>query len=130
MATLFTKIINKEIPAYIIKEDEQFIAFLDIFPVKKAHTLIVPKVEVDKIFDVPNNYLSNILLFAKPIAAAIEKVVACNRVNIITVGFEVPHAHIHLLPTSTLIDVDLSAPKLKFTKEEFLQIQHEIIQHL
>jgi histidine triad (HIT) family protein len=130
MASIFTKISNKEIPAYIIKEDEQFIAFLDIFPVKKGHTLVVPKIEVDKIFDVPDSYLQQILLFAKPIAHAIQKVVNCNRVNILTVGLEVPHAHIHLLPTNTTNDVDITALKLQFSKEEFLQIQNDIKSYL
>jgi histidine triad (HIT) family protein len=97
--TIFSKIIRGEIPCYKIAEDEQFIAFLDIFPVQYGNTLVVPKIEVDKIFDVPNEYLGNLLLFAKPIAHAIEKAFNCNRVNIITVGLEVPHAHVHLLAT-------------------------------
>ena len=122
MASIFSKIIAGEIPCYKIAENDKFLAFLDIFPVQKGHTLIIPKVEMDKIFDLPDEYLSEILVFAKPIAKAIEKAFPCNRVNILTVGLEVPHAHIHLLPTTAPGDVDLSQPKLKFTPEEFAEI--------
>jgi len=128
--TIFSKIINGEIPSYKIAENEQFIAFLDIFPVQYGHTLVVPKIEVDKIFDVPDSYLSNLLLFAKPIAHAIEQAFNCNRVNIITVGLEVPHAHVHLLATNTIHDVDLSKPKLKLSAEELQSIQQKIIAFL
>ncbi|HPH23203.1 MAG TPA: HIT family protein [Chitinophagaceae bacterium] len=128
--TIFSKIIRGEIPCYKIAEDEQFIAFLDIFPVQYGHTLVVPKIEVDKFFDVPNEYLGNLLLFAKPIAHAIEKAFNCNRVNIITVGLEVPHAHVHLLATYTMYDVDLSKPKLKLSASELKEIQEKILAHL
>lgn len=128
--TLFTKIIKGEIPCYKIAENEQFIAFLDIFPVQYGHTLVVPKIEVDKIFDVPDEYLCNLLLFAKPIAQAIEKAFTCNRVNIITVGLEVPHAHVHLLATNSLHDVDLSKPKLKLSSQELKEVQQKILAHL
>ena len=128
--SIFSKIIRGEIPCYKIAEDEQFIAFLDIFPVQYGHTLVVPKIEVDKIFDVPNEYLGNLLLFAKPIAHAIEKAFNCNRVNIITVGLEVPHAHVHLLATNTMYDVDLSKPKLKLSASELKEIQEKILAHL
>ena len=128
--TIFSKIIRGEIPCYKIAEDEQFIAFLDIFPVQYGHTLVVPKIEVDKIFDVPNEYLGNLLLFAKPIAHAIEKAFNCNRVNIITVGLEVPHAHVHLLATNTMYDVDLSKPKLKLSASELKETQEKILAHL
>lgn len=128
--TIFSKIINGEIPCYKIAESEQFIAFLDIFPVQYGHTLVVPKIEVDKIFDVPDAYLANLLLFAKPIAHAIEIAFDCNRVNIITVGLEVPHAHVHLLATNTLHDVDLSKPKLKLSADELKEVQQKIIAFL
>ena len=128
--TLFTKIINGEIPSYKIAENEKFFAFLDIFPLHKGHTLVVPKIAVDKIFDVPDQYLSEILLFAKSIAKAIEQAYPCNRVNIITVGLEVPHAHIHLLPTNTPIDMNLSNKKLALTKEELQEVQERIISFL
>lgn len=128
--TIFSKIINGDIPCYKIAENEQFIAFLDIFPVAYGHTLIVPKIEVDKIFDVPNEYLANLLLFAKPIAKAIEKVFPCNRVNIITVGLEVPHAHVHLLPTNAANDVDVTREKLKLSPEELKEVQQKILNNL
>ena len=128
--TLFTKIINGEIPSYKIAENEKFFAFLDIFPVQKGHTLVVPKIELDKIFDVPDAYLSEILLFAKPIAKAIEQAYPCNRVNIITVGLEVPHAHIHLLPTNTTNDMNLANKKLSLSKEELQEVQERIISFL
>lgn len=128
--TIFSKIIAGEISSYKIAEDQKFFAFLDIFPVKKGHTLVIPKIEVDKIFDVPDEYLAELLLFAKPIAKAIEKSFACNRVNIITVGLEVPHAHVHLIPTNSLADMNLANKKLEFSKEEFMQIQQQIISQL
>lgn len=128
--TIFSKIIAGEIPSYKIAEDDKFYAFLDIYPVKKGHTLVIPKIEVDKIFDVPDEYLAELLVFAKPIAKAIEKSVACNRVNIITVGLEVPHAHVHLIPTNYLRDMNLANEKLKFSKEEFTKIQQQIIDAL
>jgi histidine triad (HIT) family protein len=125
--SIFSKIISGEIPSYKIAENDKFFAFLDIYPVQKGHTLVIPKIEVDKIFDVPDEYLEGLLLFAKPIAKAIEAVVSCNRVNIITVGLEVPHAHVHLIPTTHPSDVHLNNPKLKLSKEEFTEIQQKII---
>lgn len=125
--SIFSKIIAGEISSYKIDENDKFFAFLDIYPVKKGHTLVIPKIEVDKIFDVPDNYLSELLVFSKPIAKAIEKAFACNRVNIITVGLEVPHAHVHLIPTNHLRDMNLGNEKLKFSKEEFTQIQKQIV---
>ena len=124
--SIFSKIIAGEIPCYKIAENDKFLAFLDIFPVKKGHTLVIPKIEVDKIFDVPDEFLSEILVFAKPIAKAIEKVIGCNRVNIITVGLEVPHAHIHLIPTNGTRDMHLENDKLKLSKEDFEEIQKRI----
>ena len=125
--SIFSKIIAGEIPSYKIAENDKFFAFLDIRPVKKGHTLVIPKVEVDKIFDVPDEYLAEILVFAKPIAKAIEKSFNCDRVNIITVGLEVPHAHIHLIPTSRAGDVDLGNKPLSLSKEEFEEVQQQII---
>ena len=121
--TLFSKIINGDIPSYKIAESEKFYAFLDIFPLQKGHTLIVPKIEVDKIFEVPDAYLSELLIFAKPIAAAIEKSFPCNRVGMVTVGLEVPHAHLHLIPINTAADMEFSQPKLSLSTEEFKAIQ-------
>lgn len=125
--SIFSKIIAGEIPSYKIAENDKFFAFLDIFPVQKGHTLVVPKVEIDKIFDVPDEYLADLLVFAKPIAKAIEACFRCNRVNIITVGLEVPHAHVHLIPTTHPSDVHLNNPKFKLSKEEFTEIQQKII---
>ncbi|HSU49970.1 MAG TPA: HIT family protein [Segetibacter sp.] len=125
--TIFSKIIAGEIPSYKLAENDKFFAFLDIFPVQKGHTLVIPKIEIDKIFDVPDEYLAELLVFAKPIAKAIESIFSCNRVNIITVGLEVPHAHVHLIPTTGPNDVSLSRPKLKLSKEEFAEIQQKIL---
>ncbi len=124
--TIFSKIIKGEILSYKIAENDKFYAFLDIFPLQKGHTLVVPKVEIDKIFDLSPDLLGEILVFAQPIAKAIEKAFPCNRVNIITVGLEVPHAHIHLIPINQTSDMDFANPKLKFTAEEFSLIQSAI----
>ncbi len=123
MMTIFSKIIQGEIPSYKIAESEMFYAFLDIFPLQKGHTLIVPKCEVDKIFDVPDNYLNELMQFAKPIAKAIEASFPCNRVSMVTVGLEVPHAHVHLIPINAAEDINFTNPKLQLTTEEFQQIQ-------
>jgi histidine triad (HIT) family protein len=128
--TLFTKIIQGSIPSYKIAESEKFFAFLDIFPLQKGHTLIVPKLEVDKIFDVPDAYLAELLLFAKPIAKAMEASFECNRVGMVTVGLEVPHAHLHLIPINQAKDMEFSGPKLSFTREEMIAIQNEIVSKL
>jgi histidine triad (HIT) family protein len=128
--TIFSKIIAGEIPSYKIAESEKFYAFLDIFPLQFGHTLVVPKTEVDKIFDVPNEYLADLLLFAKPIAQAIEKAFPCNRVNMVTVGLEVPHAHVHLIPTTYASDMDFAKPKLKLSKEELEAVRTKIISNL
>ena len=128
--TLFSKIIAGEIPSYKIAESDNFFAFLDISPLQKGHVLIVPKIEVDKIFDVPNEFLIELLVFAKPIAKAIEKSFPCNRVGIVTVGLEVPHAHVHLIPINEAKDMEFSLPKLKLTKDEFEAIQKSIQMHM
>lgn len=128
--TLFSKIIQGTIPSYKIAESEKFFAFLDIFPLQKGHTLIIPKLEVDKIFDVPDAYLAELLLFAKPIAKAIEASFECNRVGMVTVGLEVPHAHLHLIPINQAKDMEFSGPKLSFTSEEMIAIQNDIVSKL
>ncbi len=125
--TLFSKIIEGEIPSYKIAESDLFFAFLDIFPLVKGHVLIVSKKETDKFFDLPNDYLSSILLFAKPIAQAIEQIFDCNRCGISVVGLEVPHAHLHLLPIHSADDLNFTRNKLKLTVEEFTEIQQRII---
>ena len=113
MATIFSKIIQKEIPAEIIAENEQFIAFLDIMPLVHGHTLIVPKQEVDYIFDIENNQLSAMIVFAKSVAAAIRKSIPCKRIGMSVIGLEVPHAHIHLVPMHSADDLNFTRPKLK-----------------
>lgn len=128
--TIFSKIIAGEIPAYKITEDENFLAFLDIMPLRKGHVLVIPKIEVDKIFDLPEEYLSRILVFAKPIAKAIEKSFDCNRCGITVVGIEVPHAHVHLLPISTANDLNFVQPKLSLDDREMREIQQKIINNL
>jgi histidine triad (HIT) family protein len=128
--SIFSKIITGEIPSYKIKEDENFIAFLDVFPIVKGHVLVVPKIEVDKIFDLPNNYLDSIFLFAKPIAAAIEKSFACRRCGISVIGIEVPHAHMHLVPINSADDLNFTKEKLKISTEEMINIQEKIVGNL
>jgi histidine triad (HIT) family protein len=128
--TLFSKIINGEIPSYKIAENVSFYAFLDIFPLKEGHTLVVPKIEVDHFFDVPSEYLSEILIFAKPIAKAIEKAFPCNRVGFSVIGLEVPHAHLHLVPIDSADDLNFTRPKLKTDNDSLYQAQQKIIAHL
>lgn len=126
MATIFTKIINGEIPCYKIAEDEQFLAFLDINPLSKGHTLVVPKLEVDYIFDLDGALLASMMIFAQKVALAIDKTMDCKRVGIAVLGLEVPHAHIHLCPINNLHDIEFSKPKLKLTQQEFLDITEVI----
>ena len=128
--TIFSKIIAGEIPCHKLAENEHFIAFLDIFPLTKGHTLVVPKIEIDKLFDVPDEYLTDLLVFAKPIAKAIEKAYPCNRVSILTVGLDVPHAHIHLIPMNRTSDMNLQNEKLKLSNEELLEVKNNILQFL
>ncbi len=128
--TIFSKIISGEIPSYKIAENDQFFAFLDVFPLVKGHVLVVPKTEVDKIFDLPEVYLSGMLLFAQPIAKAIERTMDCRRCGISVVGLEVPHAHMHLLPINTANDLNFTQPKITVTKEEMERIQQKIVSAL
>lgn len=128
--SIFSKIIRGEIPCYKITENERFIAFLDIFPLVKGHVLVVPKQETDKIFDLPENLLSEILVFAAPVAAAIEKAFDCNRCGISVIGLEVPHAHMHLVPINSSDDLNFTRPKLSLSVEEMESIREKIIRHL
>ena len=128
--TIFSKIIEGSIPSYKIAESDRFVAFLDISPLVKGHTLVVPKTEIDKLFDLPDEYLSDMLLFAKPIAHAIEKVFECNRCGISVVGLEVPHAHMHLIPINSADDLNFNRKKLSLSKEEFQRVQEQIISAL
>lgn len=126
MASIFSKIVSGEIPSYKVYEDDKFLAFLDIFPLRKGHTLVIPKQEVDYIFDLDNQTLSDLHLVSKKVAKAIEKVIPCNRIGVSVVGLEVPHAHIHLIPIDGVYDMDFSKEKLQLTKEEFSKIAAEI----
>ncbi len=128
--TLFTRIINGEIPSYRIAEDNFFLAFLDINPLREGHTLVIPKTETDHFFDLSEDYLSRILVFAKPIANAIEKSFPCNRCGMAVVGLEVPHAHLHLIPIDHVNDMDFKNPKLKLSPEQFRRIQEKLIGNL
>ncbi|MEI7724766.1 MAG: HIT family protein [Bacteroidota bacterium] len=126
MATIFTRIIQGEIPCYKVAEDENFLAFLDINPLQEGHTLVIPKKEVNYIFDIEDNLHADLWNFAKKIGKAIEKVVPCKRIGITVIGLEVPHAHIHLIPLKTLYDMDFRKPKLSFTPDEFRNIAQKI----
>jgi histidine triad (HIT) family protein len=125
--TLFSKIIKGEIPSYKIAENELFFAFLDIFPLVEGHVLVIPKIEVDKFFDVPDEYLSGMLLFAKPIAKAIEKAYRCNRCGMSVIGLEIPHAHLHLVPLNTVNDLNFSKGKKKMSADELKASQEKIL---
>ncbi len=127
MPTIFSKIIAGEIPSYKIAENNHFFAFLDISPLKEGHVLVVPKAEVDKIFDVSDQLLSEWLLFARPIARAIEQAFACNRCGITVLGLEVPHAHMHLLPINSADDLNFTRPKMKLEPGQLLEIQKKIV---
>ena len=127
MATIFTRIIQGEIPSYKCAEDENFYAFLDINPIKKGHTLIVPKKEVDYLFDLPDDLLGKMQIFAKKVALAIQKAFPCRKVGQAVLGLEVNHAHIHLIPLEKEGDMIFSNPKLKFTEEEFREIAQKIL---
>ncbi len=126
MATIFSKIVNGEIPCYKIAENDKFFAFLDINPVQKGHTLVIPKKEVDYIFDIEDNDIQEMMLFAKQVAVRIKEAIPCVKVGVAVIGLEVPHAHIHLVPMQNEGDLDFKRPKLQLEKEEFVEIQKRI----
>ena len=128
--SIFSKIISGEIPSYKIAEDEKFFAFLDIFPLVEGHTLVVPKTNVDNMFDLDNEYLSALLVFARPIAKAIENSFACNRCGIAVIGLEVPHAHLHLVPINSADDLNFTRGKLKLSEETLKRAQKKIVENL
>ncbi len=130
MSTVFSKIISGDIPCYKIAENDSFFAFLDINPLERGHTLVVPKVEVDYIFDLPDETLSAMMLFSKKVAKAIETVVPCVRIGIAVIGLEVPHCHIHLCPINGIGDLNFSQPKKIFTSEEFSLLAEQISNEL
>jgi histidine triad (HIT) family protein len=126
MASIFSKIINREIPAYIVAEDNNFIAFLDINPLAEGHTLVAPKKEIDYIYDLPDQDIAQLFVFAKRVAQSIRKVVPCNRIGLSVIGLEVPHAHVHLVPLNTTNDINFAKPKLTFTKEHYAELAQRI----
>jgi histidine triad (HIT) family protein len=128
--TIFSKIISGEIPSYKIAENDKFFAFLDIFPLREGHVLVVPKTETDNLFDLPEEYLKEILVFAQPIAKAIEKSFECNRCGISVIGLEVPHAHVHLIPIRSANDLNFTNSKLKISADELKKVQQKIISNL
>lgn len=128
--TLFSKIIAGEIPSYRIAENERFFAFLDIFPLRHGHTLVIPKLEVDRFFDIPDEYLAGMLLFARPIARAIETSFDCQRCGLSVIGLEVPHAHLHLVPIDSSDDLNFTRPKLEPTPDQLRSAQEKILRHL
>jgi histidine triad (HIT) family protein len=130
MASIFTRIINGEIPCYKIAEDKDYFAFLDISPLAKGHTLVVPKTETDYIFDLEDAALAGMMVFAKKVARAIGKAVPCRKVGVAVLGLEVPHAHIHLIPINDLGDINFGRPKLKLSEEEFKEVAEKIIRNL
>lgn len=126
MSTLFTKIINKEIPSYKIAEDKDCYAFLDINPLQVGHTLVVPKIEIDYLFDLENETLGKLMEFSKKIANAIKKTIDCERIGVSVIGLEVPHAHIHLIPIKGMNDMNFSKERVKLTNEEFIVLAKKI----
>lgn len=126
MASIFTRIINREIPGHIVAEDDQFIAFLDIMPLVSGHVLVVPKKEVDYIFDLDDTTLAGLHVFAKKVAVAIKKAIPCKRIGVAVIGLEVPHAHIHLVPMNTMGDINFTKPKLKPSNEELARVADKI----
>lgn len=124
--SIFTKIIKGEIPCYKIAEDDRFIAFLDVFPIKKGHTLVVPKAQIDYLFDLDDSLLSDLMIFSKKVAQKMERVISCERIGIAVIGLEVPHAHIHLVPLDTVGDIDFSQPKLQLSAKEMTEIADSI----
>jgi len=126
MSSIFTKIVNDEIPSFKVHEDKYHLAFLDINPLKKGHTLVIPKEETDYIFDIKSQEYEDLWSFAKVVAKGMKKVIDCERISIVVMGLEVPHAHIHLIPLNNIQDIDFSQPKLKILDEEMQEIANLI----
>ena len=129
MASIFTKILNGEIPAYKVAEDDKFYAFLDISPIKAGHTLVIPKQEVDYLFNLDDDTYTSLWAFAKRVSTAVEQAVPCKRIGVAVIGLEVPHAHIHLVPLDNIGDLDFGAARVKLTKEEFVSLADKIASH-
>jgi len=126
MASLFSKIVNGEVPCYKVAENDSFLAFLDIMPVKEGHVLVVPKLEIDYIFDIEDDLIGEMMIFAKSVAKKIEKVFPCNRVGVTVIGLEVPHAHVHLIPIDRLDDMNFSKPKLNMDDDRLTEIAQKL----
>lgn len=126
MASIFSKIVAGEIPAYRVAESNDFLAFLDINPLVEGHLLVIPKKEVDRLFDLDDEIYTGLMIFAKIIATAMKKVIECDRIGVTVMGLEVPHAHVHLIPLNAMRDMDFTRPKLQFTPEEFQAIADRI----
>ncbi|MBC8510404.1 MAG: HIT family protein [Cryomorphaceae bacterium] len=126
MASIFSKIINDEIPAYKILENENFLAFLDIFPLAKGHVLVIPKKEIDYLFDISSDEYGELWKFARQVAKAMDKVIDCKRIGVAVIGLEVPHAHIHLVPLNNVSDINFERPKLSFSEEEMNEVAQKI----
>lgn len=129
MASLFTRIVNREIPAHIVAEDDRCLAFLDINPLAKGHTLVIPKAEIDYYFDLDDELLAALSVFSKKVAHAIKQEIPCERIGVCVVGLEVPHAHVHLIPINSIGDIDFSKPKLRLSQEEMASIAARIAGH-
>lgn len=126
MGSIFSKIISREIPGYIVAEDEQYIAFLDINPLVHGHVLVVPKAEVDYIFDMEDELLGGLMIFAKKVAVALKKSISCKRIGVAVIGLEVPHTHVHLVPMNNMGDINFTQPKLSPSKEELTAMQQKV----
>ncbi|KAF0196937.1 MAG: hypothetical protein FD166_2215 [Bacteroidetes bacterium] len=126
MASIFSRIVSGEIPAYKVAEDDRFLAFLDINPLAEGHTLVIPKKEVDYIFDIEDSLYSDYMVFAKKVAKAVKSVIPCSRIGVAVIGLEVAHAHIHLIPINTVYDIDFSKPKLKLSPDRLKAIASSI----
>ncbi|HBB90647.1 MAG: HIT family hydrolase [Bacteroidetes bacterium GWF2_49_14] len=126
MPSIFSRIVTGEIPCYKIAEDDHYLAFLDINPLAKGHTLVIPKREEDYLFDLTDAEIAGLMVFAKKVARAIEKAIPCSRIGVAVIGLEVPHAHVHLVPINGIYDIDFSKPKLKLSPEEFVEITGNI----
>lgn len=128
MSSIFSRIINKEIPAYVIAENDEFLAFLDITPIAIGHCLVIPKTEVDYIFDIDDQAYQKLFLFAKQVAQQLKLAIPCRKIGVAVIGLEVPHAHIHLVPMNTVSDLNFSGARLQLTSAEFEEVQNRIIQ--
>ena len=130
MSSIFSKIVANEIPSYKVAENDHFLAFLDIFPLSKGHTLVIPKNETDYLFDIESQEYSMLWVFAREVAKAQKQAISCRRIGVAVVGLEVPHAHIHLVPINSIDDLNFSKEKMNFTKDEFIQTANEIKKHV